>query len=555
MTCGPEAGFELTGAVMKCWLCLCALVYALVASSALAVQEAATAPSTTLTATASTSPSAVERWGVFDQSFPGPATGNPFLDVELSAKFSCGDRALTVFGFYDGDGVYRIRFMPSALGHWSFVTQSNCPRLAGLTGSFECVAPTEGNHGPVSVAGTHHFAYADGTPFVVIGTTSYSWVHQPDALEDQTLKTLRKSPFDKLRMCILPSGQVPIFYPYARDAAGKFDAERFNPEFFRHLEKRIEELSRQGVQADLILFHPYQKGEMRWFDDLDDAAHERYLKYIVDRLSAYRNVWWSLANEYSQVKHKTDRDWDEFFSTVAPADPYGHLRSIHNSARIYDPNKPWVTHASIQNGLAVADFGRAALYREMFPKPLVYDEVCYEGNIPARWGHLTGREMVERFWMGTIGGAYVGHGETFPSPNKTSWTDQGGELMGESPARLAFLRQILEAGPAEGIEPIDEYWQTHVGGRAGQYYLVYFGTEQPTSWQFALPRDPPNKLALAAGMKFHVDILDTWNMTITPVDRVFTAGAPAGSVYPAVGDSLISLPGKPDIALRIRHVN
>ena len=28
------------------------------------------------------------------------------------------------------------------------------------------------------------------------------------------------------------------------------------------------------------------------------AVDDRYLRYVVARLAAYRNVWWSLANEY-----------------------------------------------------------------------------------------------------------------------------------------------------------------------------------------------------------------------------------------------------------------
>jgi len=512
---------------------------------AIATARAAAAPADT---------ASVEQWGVFDQSFSGPTVGNPFAEVELSARFTSRDHAVTVHGFYDGNGTYRVRFMPGRQGEWTFTTQSNCAPLSGLTGSFHCVAPTDENHGPVTVQHTYHFAYADGKPFVLIGTTSYSWTMQPDDIEEQTLASLKKSPFDKVRMCVLPGGKPPLFYPYVKDAAGKFDPSRFNPDYFHHLEKRIEQMGEQGVEAELILFHPYHKGDMAWFDDLDVAADDRYLQYVVARLSAYRNVWWSLANEYGQVKNKTDADWDHFFQLVASADPYGHLRSIHNAAKFYDSNKPLVTHASIQNGSAVADFGRAVLYRELCPKPLVYDEVCYEGNYGARWGRLTGQEMVERFWLGTIAGAYVGHGEMALAPKKSSWTDAGGELTGQSPARLAFLRKILEAGPADGIEPIDEYYQTHFGGKAGEYYLVYFGTETPTSWRFALPRDPPQKLALTEGMKFHVDVLDTWNMTITPVDRVFTTDKLAESVFPAVGDGTIKLPGVADIALRIERV-
>jgi hypothetical protein len=501
----------------------------------------------------STAPT-VEQWGVFDRAFSGPATGNPFVDVEFSAQFTCGQQTVTVPGFYDGQGEYRIRFMPGSQGDCKYTTQSNCKVLSGLSGGFRCIAPTGENHGPVRVRGTYHFAYADGKPFVPIGTTCYAFVQEPEEIEEQTLATLRSSPFNKVRMCLLPTKDTPLFYPYDRDTAGKFDSTRFNPEFFRHVETRIQQLGQQGVEADVILFHPYEKGALKWFDDLDSAADERYLRYAVARLSAYRNVWWSLANEYGQVKHKTEADWDHFFQVVQTADPYGHLRSIHNAAKFYDSNKPWVTHASVQNGSAVADFGRAVLYRELCPKPLVYDEVCYEGNIDRRWGHLTGREMVERFWFGTIAGTYVGHGETFGGKKGISWTGGGGELLGESPPRIAFLKKILEAGPPEGIEPIDETYETHFGGRAGKYYLVYFGREKPTSWTFALPRDPPEKAALLEGMKFRVDALDTWNMTITPVDRVFTTGKLTGAVFPAVGDAVIALPGTTDMALRIELV-
>ena len=499
-------------------------------------------------------PAAVEQWGVFEASLTGPADGNPFVDTQLSADFTNGHQTISVHGFYDGGGVYRIRFMPPEQGRWTYRTSSNHPELAGKTGSFDCSAPSPGNHGPVRVSHVYHFAYADGTPFVCIGTTCYAWAHEPDAIEDQTLATLKESPFDKVRMCLIPSLADPVFWPYQRDADGKFDPTRFNPDYFHHLEHRIQQLADQGVQADLILFHPYKKFAMSFFDRLDDAGDDLYLHYVVARLAAYRNVWWSLANEYGQVKHKTDSDWDHFFQVIQADDPYQHLRSIHNAAKFYDPNKPWVTHACIQNGSAVADFGRAVLYRDLCPKPIVYDEVCYEGDIDRRWGKLSAEELVMRFWLGTIGGTYVGHGEVYSHPPLgIDWTAGGGKLAGQSPPRLAFLRAILESGPADGIEPIDEFYQTHYGGKAGQYYLVYFGKDSPARWRFMLPQDPPHKTALAAGMPFHVDVLDTWNMTITPVDKIYTLAKPIDSDFPAEGDATVPLPGRPYIALRIVH--
>ncbi|MEO6437087.1 MAG: DUF5060 domain-containing protein, partial [Tepidisphaeraceae bacterium] len=483
----------------------------------------------------------------------GPADGNPFVDVQLSARFAQGDRSIDVTGFYDGGGVYRVRFMPPTQGAWKYETRSNRAELDGKGGSFEAAAPSPGNHGPVRVANTFHFAYADAAPYRQIGTTCYAWIHQAEALQEQTLATLKDAPFNKIRMCVFPKWYAynrsePLLYPFEGTAPDQWTFDRFNPAFFRHLENRVAQLGKLGIEADVILFHPYD--EAHWgFDRMSEADDDRYLRYVVARLSAYRNVWWSMANEFDFMKTKKPADWDRYFKIVQAQDPFDHLRSVHNGRLIYDHNQPWVTHASIQNGSAVADFGRATLYRDVYRKPIVFDEVKYEGNIPERWGDLTPEEMVHCFWQGTIAGTYVGHGETYTHPQDVIWWSRGGKLHGQSPARLAFLRKVLESAPTEGLEPIDKWQDLHTCGKPGEYYLVYLGKQRLTEWLFELPR-----AGLEAGMSFHAEILDTWNMTTTPVDGTFKIIKDATYRYHAEGLRTIKLPGKPYIALRITRV-
>src|SRR5260221_4999156 len=103
----------------------------------------------------------IPQYDIFEVALKGPAEGNPFVDVQLGATLSVGHRSVTVDGFYDGDGVYKIRFMPDALGEWSYSTTSSAVALNGKTGRFASVAAEDGNHGPVSVTNIHHFAYAD----------------------------------------------------------------------------------------------------------------------------------------------------------------------------------------------------------------------------------------------------------------------------------------------------------------------------------------------------------------------------------------------------------
>ena len=94
----------------------------------------------------------VEQWGRFEIALNGPTNGNPFLDVKFSAKFTRGTDAVTANGFYDGDGIYRVRFMPEKSGEWHYVTKSSSASLDGKTGEFSVMKPVPDNHGPVRVA-------------------------------------------------------------------------------------------------------------------------------------------------------------------------------------------------------------------------------------------------------------------------------------------------------------------------------------------------------------------------------------------------------------------
>jgi hypothetical protein len=459
-------------------------------------------------ASPTSAPDTVEQWGLSEITLHGPADGNPFTDVKLSAQFVSGTNTLTMPGFYDGDGVYRIRFSPPAQGNWTYRTHSNAPALDGQLGSLTAIAPTGPNHGPVRVFNTFHFAYADGTPMFLVGTTCYAWTHQPDDLEEQTLKTLSTSPFNKMRMCIFPKSYAyntndPPNYPFVKGPDGKFDFTRFDPANWQHLERRIQDLQNLGIQAELILFHPYD----RWgFAKMDPDTDDRYVRYAIARLSAYRNVWWSLANEYDFMipalhkvirGNKTVADFDRFFSILQKEDPYDRQRSIHHSAVMYDHTKPWVTHASIQD----FDVSQVIGWREKFQKPIVVDECRYEGNIPKRWGALTAQQMVHQFWLGTICGGYIGHGETLKDPNDILWWSKGGTLHGQSPPRIAFLRKTMEALPFWQMTPTQLTPDVYQLSKPGEIYLVY------------AVKPGPLRIQLAGTSDYHAEAIDTWNMT------------------------------------------
>lgn len=484
-----------------------------------------------------TSASSVEQWGLFEVSLKGPSSGNPFQEVTLKADFSREHRAVQVKGFYDGDGTYRIRFMPDMQGEWTYRTTSSAPALDGQTGRFTCTPPTAENHGPVTTAHRYHFVHADGTPYFPFGTTTYAFLFTDEENAANSL-TGMKGMFNKSRVCVLPKplGHGPQVLPFPSsggDESGRHgtnDYTRFNPEYFQLIEKRILQLQAAGIQADCILFHPYDAwGYKAMPNEVDDF----YLRYVVARLSAYRNVWWAIANEYDLVKTKTMSDWDRFFRIVQREDPYGHLRSIHHSGIIYDHSKPWCTHASLQS----YDFEKSAERRLAWNKPIVYDEIQYEGDVERRWGNLSADEMTRRFWLATIRGSYASHGEVFiseetgPHAHESSWSDAG-RLRGESAPRIKFLHDIVKQYTKVGLDEFEGSYYLSAG-TPNELYLWFFDYHRPARYTFPLPNTA----------NFEAAVIDPFEMKETKLSGTFS------------GKSRIELPNRPFQAIVFRKVS
>jgi hypothetical protein len=54
-------------------------------------------------------------------------------------------------------------------------------------------------------------------------------------------------------------------------------------------------------------------------------------------------------------------------------------------------------------------------------------------------------------------------------------------------------------------------------------------------------------------MKFTAEVLDTWNLTVTPVPGEFTLKPKDEAVYADAQGRAIPLPGRPFLAIRIKR--
>ncbi|WP_100611210.1 DUF5060 domain-containing protein [Confluentibacter lentus] len=476
----------------------------------------------------------VEQWGVYELSLEGASEGNPYMDNSLDAKFTNGVKTVTVPGFYDGDGVYKVRFSPDQLGNWNYTTESNLSELNNLKGTIKCVEPTENNHGPVKPVNTFYLEYADGTPFYSVGTTAYQWTSVKLSIQEKTIETLKEAPFNKMRMCFFPKNYRygndtdPWAYPFhKKDSLNDFAQPNYT--FFKNFDKRVAQLMDMGIEADVILFHPYDK----WgYSQMGKEMNEKYVRYMIARLSAYRNVWWSLANEWDIPRIKETIDWEGIGTLLQNEDPHQRLRGIHNwyhgEHHFYDHTRPWITHVSTQTYY----FFNAIKWRNKYQKPVLFDEMRYEGNVPNdHWGRLSAEEMTSYFWQAGLSGVYGTHGETYMNDSdketEVRWWAKGGTLMGDSPKRIAFFKSIMEETPIKEMKPklvslsevaipetisdedssgdlIEQFNNNiYILSKEGEYYLIYTKNSGQTI-----------ALNLPGSNNYHLEVIDTWNMKI-----------------------------------------
>ena len=173
--------------------------------------------------------------------------------------------------------------------------------LNGKTGEFTVILPSGNNHGPVGVTNIlplrlrrrravpsagHDLLRVDASERCAGGADATdAWRRRCSTKSACACFRLRKTGTAATSPTAILRGRTDEFR--SSRASTRCSSQ--------HLEQRVGQLRSLGIEADVILFDPYDKG--RWgFDRMDAATDDRYIRYIVARLGAYRNVWWSLAN-------------------------------------------------------------------------------------------------------------------------------------------------------------------------------------------------------------------------------------------------------------------
>lgn len=404
-------------------------------------------------------PASIEKYGQFEAIFTASESwSHPYRDVKLSAVFKGPQgESPEVEGFWYGDNQWKIRMMPTSVGHWQFTTLSNDSAMNGIEGEFTCV---ESNHPGLLMVNPeqpHTFMLSEGQPFFWFGETS--WCMMSDAVPfDGTfqayIKKRKLQRFNGIHF-VLGTGGMPVGTSNPQNEGGflwQVQNQKINPDFFKWMDQRMAYLD--SMQMAVGFFITWAQHYEKF--DLEDF--ERLERYLMARYAAYPLLYWVIVGEFDEAG--LIQDYDAHGRLFHETDPYGHLVSNHpghsdslniGTNRIF-ANDDWCAFVMQQFPQYPGHAEPMELYSavkadRIYNKPVVNIEFGYE-NLEYAGRIFTSDDVRKYAWSVVCGGGFVsyGHAATIRTVDLDSTASTGALYM-------QYLRIFFESIDWWSLEP------------------------------------------------------------------------------------------------------
>lgn len=298
--------------------------------------------------------SPVHVWEMQELSFTANKSyKNSYTDVKIWVDLSGPGFKRRVYGFWDGDNIFRVRVVAIKPGIWSWKSgcNTNDPGLNNKTGSFNAIewSEQEKNQNPlrrgfIRTSSNHHaLIYADSTPYLVVGDTWFSlgsnrfkWNDDnrvrpigPDAGFKDYVRLRKSQGFnwvnmiaafpnwkkdDKPWLFMMPDsttvirtawmdfntgsakdmnneGGMPFLFPGKVTGYENYfpDMDRINPEYFKNLDKKIAYLNANGIVPFIETCR--RDASLLWSKYYEwPGSFIRYVQYVFSRYQAYNTI-------------------------------------------------------------------------------------------------------------------------------------------------------------------------------------------------------------------------------------------------------------------------
>ena len=460
--------------------------------------------------------STVPRWGVaeFELSYQEPLE-NPFVEVQAEAVFTApeGKEMIRVEGFYDGDTMWRFRFVPRVQGIWKadLALKRNGREVASAREWFDCKGEKGRGFLEQSALNPYRLQYEDGTPFYSVGIQPCG--HAGAGLDgplrgqgdwrtvdmDTYLQAFHGAA-NLFRIQLGTGTRAGCAREIMTDELGLY---RYNLDACRLLDETFTLLGKYGFATILIPFQDMSlwhtdstvfgtnKDVQGWKNIRNTEAVEpvrHYLRYLIARYAAYTDIW-ELFNEDVY----TPDDWlAEIASFVKSLDPYSHLITTNYERPLAAWNDIVTAHAYMGtpawevDGYLAKEFARL----KSFNKPVMYTEFGNQGTLsnrdPVKWRIAVWTAFINEssmlFW--SMGGILLPEAPEGRGGNANAYL--GPEAREYFRHFLNFVRDLpLDLRPAmigysDARDRLRRYALSN-GKLAVIYLQQYGGHERPTS--------------------------------------------------------------------------
>ena len=440
----------------------------------------------------------------------GTTHENPF-NVDVSAAIrGPEERELDVPGFYDGDGVWKIRFSPDAIGDWLWSTTSGDPKLNDQAGRLKCVPNTHPQiHGGLMIDKDHprHFIYQDGTRYFLMGyECDWLWAldlgkpdtHHLEAFVDEISKyggfnhivTQAYAHYTKWAMDIPMPLRIAPTQLYAWEGTNESpDHSRFDLKYWQHYDRMMGLLQEKGIIAHIMI--TVWNKFVNW-PEQKSADDNKFWKYVLARYQAYSNVVWDVSKE---AQNRPDEYWEDRFEFIKEYDAHRRLVTIHSL---------WHRHEDLKQRYCdfIADQQHREWHkhiidrRKFIQRPVVNIEFGYEVGPVETYRVKQGPDEVRRrMWLICMAGGYAAY-----YYNPTAWDVISHEVIPPGYSYCKYLYNFFTGTRYWEMEPRDDLVDNgYCLAKEGEEYIVYIseadavtlsvqGVESPLAARWYNPR-------------------------------------------------------------------
>ncbi len=375
--------------------------------------------------------SSVGKWMRHEVVLNRSCSGNKD-EIHFDATFthSGSGTSITMPGFYSGSGdLFKINFMPTELGRWSWTTSSpDCAALDGLSSpehghDLDAVPSTlvggsTPHPGQLAMSG-RKWRFSDSGFYVVplgLRTNMYfeleadvtsvnpiafdgsdsEFRNAADFLADGGFTFMETNLHDEegfyLSSGVETSGSgARVDYVFAGDAS----AHDFDEHFWDRFQRRLDILARRGVGVEIMFWtddggrpkYCGPSGDTQGYGCIADGGvtEQLVIRHVVARTAAYPTIIYNHSIDYQELRSAADaQDW---LTTVKALDPYDHPVSVRNKSEVgggTDSEVPGQTYDS-DGAVITAEYGDPGskmlgeYLRE--PVPVIFDDSWWEESV------------------------------------------------------------------------------------------------------------------------------------------------------------------------------